>query len=156
VISSKPFLERRLTDFGTDMTYSISENLLYPVERALDFHRVKIYWSEFVNQEQAFLTSSLLTASAINDHVMQQPPSILTIKHLRDALKYLNSQISQLNARNFFSVMFTVITLGNMAAMFGDYSAASMHIRGLERIVSMQGGKEYLRDFPKFHFKINR
>ncbi|KAF1960782.1 hypothetical protein CC80DRAFT_544176 [Byssothecium circinans] len=140
------------------IAYSIESNLLYPVERCLDFyHATKNKYAGMVQQDESFLTSSLLTACSLNDNVMRRSmPSALTTQYLRKLLQRLNSQISNLNDGNIRSVVFTIITLGNVAAMFGDYPAASTHLQGLERIVSAHGGKKYLEEYPKFHFKIER
>ncbi|KAF2636854.1 hypothetical protein P280DRAFT_472739 [Massarina eburnea CBS 473.64] len=137
------------------MTYSVSANLLYPVERCLNFYRAVDYL-EIMCLDESFLLSSLLSACCMNDYVMGQSPSALTIRHLRKLLMRLNSQLSNVNSKNIWAVIFTVLTLGNVASVFSDYNAATMHIQGLERIVELHCGKEYLREYPKFHFKIDR
>ncbi|PVI06764.1 hypothetical protein DM02DRAFT_724086 [Periconia macrospinosa] len=138
------------------LIYSVSIDLLYPIEKCLEFPRMDNFL-EMMATNRAFLDLTLLITSAMNDFVHGSPASLLTTTHIRAALSHLNALISKPPTEdNLLTIVFLAIGLGNAATIFGDYAAASAHIRGLQQIATMKGGKEHLDKFPKFNFKISR
>ena len=110
-----------------------------------------------IAQNPALLDMTLLITSSIHDFVQRQSASVLTITHLRATLAHLNGLISNQSSKDhLMTIVFLALSLGNVAAIFGDYTAASAHIQGLQKIAMMQDGREYLDKFPKFNFKISR
>ena len=82
--------------------------------------------------------------------------SPLTCSHLRQTLLYLNAKLSDPAGHTLDSTIFMIITLAITAAMFEEHRVTSTHIRGLQEIVKLRGGYEFLKSFPKIHFKIER
>ena len=141
---------------GTDMVYSALTDVFYPVERCLDFPRIANHM-RMVRESEPTLKACLVSACFMNDyHAERSAPSALTTRHLGDLLLHINSEISNLNDGNIEFVVFSIIALANAAVLFGDHHAARTHLRGLEKVVGTGGGRKYLLQYPKFHFKINR
>ncbi|CAI6339514.1 unnamed protein product [Periconia digitata] len=138
------------------LTFSVSIDLLYPVGKCLKYPPIDNFMV-LMMKNPPLLELTLLITHSIHDFVLQRSPSVLTITHLRKTLAHLNALITQHpSEENIFIIVFLALGLGNMAAMFGDYSATSAHIQGLQRIATIKGGKEHLERFPKFNFKISR
>lgn len=103
---------------------------MFPVERFIKFPPMDNYML-LMAQNPALLDVSLLMTSSIHDFVQRKPPSVLTITHLRATLAHLTSLISdQCEKDSILTIVFLAIALGNVSALFGDYSAASAHIQG--------------------------
>ena len=54
------------------------------------------------------------------------------------------------------AVLFVVINLAILAAVYGDWEAAAAHFAGLRKIVQLRGGMGFLLTRPKLHFKLDR
>jgi hypothetical protein len=129
-----------------------------PLELCVDFDIARAIEFEFLFSNSTFLNAVLFTSSAINDlsTPSRQEPSKESSFHLRRTLLALNSQLDEKEAHLMDSTLLVVITLALLAAVFGDWVAASAHIAGLHRIVDLCGGLTYLRSRSKLHYKIDR
>lgn len=54
------------------------------------------------------------------------------------------------------TIMIVIMTLAFLATMFEDLDAGSAHIEGLQQLVHLRGGRQFLMENPKTYFKIER
>ncbi|KAK5700215.1 hypothetical protein LTR17_023124 [Elasticomyces elasticus] len=85
---------------------------------------------------------------------MKRPPSKTTLFHLEKTLGSLNHTLGTSWGRHSDAIIWIILTLAWLAAVFGDQAAAATHMAGLRRLVELRGGQEYLRQQPKQHFKV--
>ncbi|KAI8181834.1 hypothetical protein K4K51_001578 [Colletotrichum sp. SAR 10_75] len=80
----------------------------------------------------------------------------LTQFHLRRTISLLNKSLSQKNSHENEVIFHVILTLAMIASLWGDFDSAAVHLSGLQQIVRLRGGLEYLHRFPKLHFKLDR
>lgn len=129
-----------------------------PLEHCVHFPVVETGCFDWLFRDAAFLHALLLTSSMMTDFAnsMPQQPGRKTYFHLRKTIALLNDKIGEQDAHKKDSTLYVVVTLAMMAAVFGDWPAASAHIAGLRSIVKLRGGIRYLKSRPKLHFKLDR
>ncbi|KAF2003791.1 hypothetical protein P154DRAFT_486527 [Amniculicola lignicola CBS 123094] len=137
------------------LAISATSNLLYPVERCIDLHNAQDY-VRWLSQDAGFVHITLFTTCAIDDFMQHQAPTTLTLQYLRQSLVYVNSKLSEHEGYKLDTIIVVVMTLAFMGTMFEDLDAASAHIKGLQRLVQLRGGHQYLMKNPKIYFKIER
>jgi hypothetical protein len=142
-------------DRYVDESYSSQVHALYPLEHHLAYDRPN--YAQYLASDVAFVHAMLLTVSAINDVAATNVrPSALTRVHLRNTLHYLSERLSEAHSYTIDSTITVILTLGHVAALFGDSDAATVHLKGLARIVELRGGAGWLARVPKFHAKFDR
>jgi len=134
------------------------EHALSPLKDCVDFSATETKCFEWLFYDASFLNALLLLGSALNDFSLcdQPQPGIKTYKYLHRTIVLLNEKLSEHDAHTSDSVLYVVITLAMLGAVFGDWRAASAHIAGLHKIVQLRGGLRYLEERPKLHFKLDR
>ncbi|KAH0425525.1 hypothetical protein CcaCcLH18_10908 [Colletotrichum camelliae] len=131
----------------------------YPVEHIVNLPRspnseaLSFSW---ILQDQIFLHSILFCSSAIQDRTKYAPSGKLTQFHLRRTISLLNKSLSQKNSHENEAIFHVILTLAMIASLWGDHDSAGVHLSGLQQIVRLRGGLEYLHRFPKLHFKLDR
>lgn len=110
----------------------------------------------WLSQDAGFVHITLFTTCAIDDFALHQSPTPLTLQYLRKALSYVKAKISEHEGYKADTILIVVMTLAFMATMFEDLDAAGAHIEGLQQLVELRGGHNYLKDNPKTYFKIER
>ncbi|CAI0645160.1 unnamed protein product [Colletotrichum noveboracense] len=131
----------------------------YPVEHIVNLPRspnseaLSFSW---ILQDQIFLHSILFCSSAIQDRTKYAPSGKLTQFHLRRTISLLNKSLSQKNSYENEAIFHVILTLAMIASLWGDFDSAAVHLSGLQQIVRLRGGLEYLHRFPKLHFKLDR
>ena len=116
----------------------------------------KTAWFHWLSLDVAYLQSILLSASAINDFIMQRPFAKTTYFHLKKTIAFLNKRLSDSAVSLQDSTVAVAITLAGSADISGDYAAARAHIEGLKQMVRLRGGLEGFRDDTKLRIKIRR
>ncbi|PSN65089.1 hypothetical protein BS50DRAFT_622392 [Corynespora cassiicola Philippines] len=137
------------------LAISATSNLLYPVERCIDLHKVEDY-VRWLSQDAGFVHITLFTTCAIDDFALHQQPTALTVQYLNKALSYVNKKLSETEGYKADTILIIVMTLAFVATMFQDLDAVSAHIGGLRQLVQLRGGRQYLISNPKTYFKIER
>ncbi|EQB53628.1 hypothetical protein CGLO_06632 [Colletotrichum gloeosporioides Cg-14] len=131
----------------------------YPVEHVVNLPRspnseaLSFSW---ILQDQIFLHSILFCSSAIQDRTKYAPSGKLTQFHLRRTISLLNHSLSQKNSHENEAIFHVILTLAMIASLWEDFDSAAVHLSGLQQIVRLRGGLEYLHRFPKLHFKLDR
>ncbi|CAM1501323.1 Fc.00g104850.m01.CDS01 [Cosmosporella sp. VM-42] len=126
----------------------------YTIERCIDFDIYRNNNPALLLFDDVFFHSILLTTYALHDFSMRRPLAKTSRFYLGRTLALLNEQLSDDKAYMLDSTMYVMLCLTVMACIFGDYTATSAHISGLQRIVHLRGGFEYLRLQHKLHFKL--
>ncbi|KAI1842911.1 hypothetical protein JX266_010929 [Neoarthrinium moseri] len=129
---------------------------MYPVELCVDFDLSRSLWFQWVFSDLAYLYCVLFGASAMEDYMMNESSSSLTLSHLRSTIKNLNANLSDTVLSQCDSTVAVIITLAMVAGMFDDQASALAHVAGLKRIVQLRGGLDGFRHNAKLHIKIGR
>jgi hypothetical protein len=137
------------------LAYSALKSVVYPIERCVHFNTDPDAYKAWLCTDKAYLHSVLLAASAMRDYMARRPFSIDTLFHLRRAITHLNHQLTEKDAFRSDPVLWCVITLASLSAMFLDHAAGLAHLSGLRRIVDLRGGQVFLRSNPKKSFKLS-
>jgi len=139
--------------------YNITDQALSPLDRCVDFDRVENVSFQSLVSDAASLQCILCAGYARNDLVLSTrngQPGKMTLLHLRRTLALLRAKIDCSNVVGDEAILYIVMQLALLAAMFGDWSAAAAHVAGLHRIIQLRGGEDFLRTRSKLHFKIDR
>lgn len=139
--------------------YNVIDQALSPLDRCVDFGCIESSSFEWIFSDTIFLHSVLCASSAVNDFMglhWDGKPGRKTVFHLRETLSLLQVKMRDECVYQDESVMFVIINLTLLAAVFGDWQATAVHFKGLHRIVELRGGLEFLKARPKLHFKLDR
>ncbi|KAK5674856.1 hypothetical protein LTS10_012593 [Elasticomyces elasticus] len=139
---------------STFLSYNATKQTTFQFEKCVDFDIVHDAYLPWLFQDKAFLHSTLLAVVALQDLRMKRPPSKTTLFHLKKTLGSLNHTLGTSWGHHSDAIIWIILTLAWLAAMFGDQAAAATHMAGLRRLVQLRGGQEYLRQQPKQHFKL--
>ncbi|KAK4952428.1 hypothetical protein LTR10_009234 [Elasticomyces elasticus] len=139
---------------STFLSYNATKQTTFQLEQCVDFDIVHDAHLPWLFQDKAFLHSTLLAVAALQDLRMKRPPSKTTLFHLKKTLGSLNHTLGTSWGHHADAIIWIILTLAWLAAMFGDQAAAATHMTGLRRLVELRGGQEYLRQQPKQHFKL--
>lgn len=139
--------------------YNVANQALSPLDRCVDFDCIESASFEWLFSDTAFLHSVLCASYAINDFMVPEwdgKPGRKTVFHLRETLSLLQIKLRNEHVYQDEPVLYVVINLALLAAVFGDWEAAAAHFKGLHKIVQLRGDLEFLRTRPKLHFKLDR
>ncbi|CAO2650219.1 Nn.00g015110.m01.CDS01 [Neocucurbitaria sp. VM-36] len=140
-------------------TYNVINQALTPLDRCVDFDYIESTSSQWLFSDSAFLHSILSASYAVNDLVMPRwdgQPGMHVTLHLRETLALLATKMENSHVYEDEAVLFVVINLALLAAVYSDWKAAGAHFAGLYKIVHLRGGMSFLRTRPKLHFKLDR
>jgi hypothetical protein len=76
--------------------------------------------------------------------------------HLHRTITILNRKLSEEDDYLKDSTLNVVLTLCITACALGDRSSLRAHLMGLQQIVKLRGGLDFLRKRPMLHFRINQ
>jgi hypothetical protein len=139
--------------------YNVTDQTLTPLDRCLDFDCIESASFEWLFSDTAFLHSILCASYAIHDFMsleFELKPSRKTIYHMRETLLLLQLKMRDECVYEDESLLYVVINLALLAAVYGDWEAAAAHLNGLHRIVQLRGGVKFLAARPEVHFKLDR
>lgn len=148
---------RHLLNMG--MVQNFTKSSVTPLERCVDFDKFDSIPFRLVFTDAAYLNSILCSTSAIHDlasPTWNGQPGRTTALYLCKTLSLLRDRVGQRNVMEDEAMLYAVIQLAVLAAVFGDWEAAIAHISGLQKIVQLRGGIEFLRARPKLRFKLDR
>ncbi|KAF2024508.1 hypothetical protein EK21DRAFT_78556 [Setomelanomma holmii] len=140
-------------------TYNVANPSTTPLDRCVDFDTFENVSFQWFFLDAAFLHSVLFATYAVDDLISPDwngQPREKTLFHLRKTLKLLSQKVAAPGAHKDEASLNIVVQLGLVAACFGDWCAAIAHLTGLHKIISLRGGRDFLRTRPKLHFKIDR
>lgn len=139
--------------------YDLASQSMSPLDRCVDFDRVENASFLWLYSDATFLHCVLSASYAVNDLVMPTwngQPGKKVVTHLCETLSLLGKKMEEHNVHEDEVVLYVVIILTLLSAVYGDWTAASAHFAGLRRIVHLRGGVEFLRTRPMIHFKLDR
>ncbi len=131
-----------------------------PLDRYVDFDdSIESIFFDSLFTDALCLHSVLSTAYAVAD--LSKPdcnglPSRKVSSHLRETLGLLARKMDDAKAAQDESILFVVLNLALLAALYGDWMAAAAHYAGLQRIIQLRGGLQFVRARPKLFLKLCR
>ncbi|KAF1849031.1 uncharacterized protein K460DRAFT_330563 [Cucurbitaria berberidis CBS 394.84] len=139
-------------------TYNVA-NPPSPLDRCVDFDYIESASFQWYFSDAVFLHSILFVSYAINDLVLPSwdgQPGRKMVSHLRKTLALLARKMETINVHEDEAVLHVVINLALLAVIYDDWKAAAAHFAGLQKIVQLRGGVDFLRSRPKLHLKLDR
>jgi hypothetical protein len=133
-----------------------AKKTMYPLELCVDFELCRSLWFQWMFHDAAYLQSVLFGTSATHDMLTQRPPTRSTFSHMRQAIAYLNKDLSNSGAFIKDSTVAVVVQLAMFAIMSKDPASVKTHMFGLKRIVRLRGGLDSFRHDAKLFMKIGR
>ena len=142
----------------TVMTSRAVHFSISPLELCVDFDFAYSHEFDRLFYDSSFLSAALFTSSAINDLAIssRRQPSRESACYLGQTLSILSTNLDLKDAHRADSTMIVIMALALLSVVFGDWTAVSVHLTGLHRIVELCGGLKFLRQRPKMHYKIER
>lgn len=139
--------------------YNVSNQAFTPLDRCVNFDCIESASFQWLFSDAAFLHSTLSASYAVNELVMPTwdgQPGRNVVSHLRETLVLLARKMETINVHEDEAVLYVVINLAILAAVYGDWEAAAAHFAGLYKIVQLRGGMDFLRSRSKLYFKLDR
>lgn len=139
--------------------YNVANQAMTPLDRCVDFDCIDSVSFQWLFSDAAFLHSILAACYAVNDLMAPTwtgQPGQRVVANLQKTLALLAERLDICDVHEDEAVLYVVVNLAVLAAIYGDWEAAAAHFRGLHRIVQLRGGFKFLKSRPKLHFKLDR
>jgi hypothetical protein len=141
--------------------YDITNRSLSPFDCCVDFESMAGHMVRFekLHSDKLFVNSIMATGHALNDFKVlgdRASPTKQTMQHLHNTLSLLRVGLQSPLAYQDESIIHAVIILAMLAGGYQQWAAAVAHLRGLQKIVQLNGGSEFLARWPKLQFKLGR
>lgn len=139
--------------------YNVSNQPMTPLTQCVDFDELDAPSFQWLYTDEAFVHSVLCSSYAVNDFTLPSwngQPGRDVVTHMGRTLALLAKKMDAVDAHQDEVVLCIIINLVILAAIYGDWKAASAHFAGLQKIVQLRGGITYLKTRSKLHFKLDR
>lgn len=139
--------------------YNVMDTGRTPLDRCVDLDCLESTSFSWLFTDSAFLHSVLSSSFANND--FRNPGwngrlSQKTIFHVQETLSLLQIKMQDPLAYQDDTALQAILNLTLMAAVDGDWIAASAHLGGMKKIVHLRGNESFLVTRPLLHFKLDR
>jgi hypothetical protein len=141
--------------------YDITNMSFSPFDRCVNFESIPGHITPFekLHSDKLFVNSITATGHALNDFKVPEKsgsPSTQTMQHVQNTLTLLRVKLQSPLAYQEESIIHTVLNLAMLAGGYKQWGATTAHLRGLQRIIQLNGGPEFLVRWPKLQFKLER
>lgn len=159
-----PSLEMQLLNPGSSLVveafaFDITNRSLSPFDACVAFESIPGHMTPFseLRSDALFMHSIMATGTALHDFAIKTPgPTRQTAVQLHNTLSLLRVKLLDPLAYREEAVVHAVLSLAMLAGGFGHWGATVVHLQGLQRIVRLNGGAEFLARWPKLCFKLGR
>ncbi|KAF2996738.1 hypothetical protein E8E13_006272 [Curvularia kusanoi] len=139
--------------------HSFLDEEVTPILRCVELDCLESSSFSWIFTDTAYMHSVLSTSYAIDDFRSPQwsgKPSPKTMFHLQEAISMLRVKMKTESVHEDETILRVIMNLALLAAVFGDWSAAAAHFKGLQKIVQLRGNLTFLRQRRTLHFKLDR
>lgn len=141
--------------------YNITNRSLSPFDCCVDFESIAGHMVPFdkLHSDKLFVNSIMATGHALNDFKFlgdRASPTKQTMQHLHNTLSLLRVGLQSPLAYQDESIIHAVLNLAMLAGGYQEWAAAVSHLRGLQKIIRLNGGPEFLARWLKLQFKLGR
>ena len=159
-----PSPEMQLLNPGSSLVveafaFDITNRSLSPFDACVAFESIPGHMTPFseLRSDALFMHSIMATGTALHDFAIKTPgPTRQTAVQLHNTLSLLRVKLLDPLAYREEAVVHAVLSLAMLAGGFGHWGATVVHLQGLQRIVGLNGGAEFLARWPKLCFKLGR
>ncbi len=127
-----------LTAPGAVLT--VMKDVMYPIERCLDFDSAVIPRFTYLIQDEAYVHSLLLVAYSYFDILRRRRPGNRAVMHMGKTINSLRHNLEKDDLATADSTLFVVLALALIADFSGDSEAAKNHMDGLSKMLKLRGG----------------
>jgi hypothetical protein len=141
--------------------YDITNRSLSPFDCCVNFESIAGHMVPFekLHSDKLFVNSIMATGHALNDFKVlgdRASPTEQTMQHLHNTLSLLRVVLQNSLAYQDESIIHAVLSLAMLAGGYQEWAAAVTHLRGLQKIIRLNGGSAFLARWPKLQFKLGR
>jgi hypothetical protein len=139
--------------------YDLTNRSLSPFECCIDFESMAGHMVPFekLQSDELFVHSIIVAGYALRDFSRKSPsPTQQTMWHLQTTLSLLRVKLQSPFAYQEESIIHAVLNLAMLAGGFSQWTATIVHLNGLQRIIRLRGGAEFLAKWPKLQLKLGR
>ncbi|KAL3468981.1 hypothetical protein BJX99DRAFT_92672 [Aspergillus californicus] len=138
-VSSRWYMPRLLKHFCEGLGVSH-----LPVEANSTAYQIQTLWVQGALSEPCLFHATLYAGSSHFDFLQGGKPSSITLYHQSEAIRMLNTRLSNPTTAMDDRTIVAVIPLAFFADLNGDQAAADIHRAGLWKLVEMRGGLDKL------------
>lgn len=143
--------------------YDITNRSLSPFDCCVDFDSIAGHMLplEKLHSDQVFVHSILATGYALHDFKVigksiSISPTHKTLQHLQSTLALLRVKLQSPLAYQQESIIHAILNLAMLAGGYRQWGASIAHLNGLQKIIRLNGGSDFLAKWPKLRFKLDR
>ena len=139
--------------------YDITNRSLSPFDCCVDFESIPGHLVPFekLQSNKIFVHSIMATGHALNDFSVKSPsPTQQTMRYLHNTMSVLRAKLQSPLAYRDEVIVHAVLNLAMLAGGFSHWAATVVHLQGLQKIIRLNGGRDFLAKWPKLQFKLER
>lgn len=141
--------------------YDITNWSLSPFDCCVNFESIAGHMVPFekLQSNKLFLNSIMATGYALHDFKVlgkSASPTPKTTQHVQNTLSLLQASFQDPIAYREEWIIHAVLNLAMLAAGYNQWAATVVHLRGLQKIIHLNGGLQLLARWPKLQFKLDR
>jgi hypothetical protein len=141
--------------------YDFTNRSFSPFDCCVNFESIAGHITPFgkLSSDKLFANSIIATGYALDDFTVlgkSASPTQQTMQHLNNTLSLLRVKLQDPSAHREESIIHAVLNLAMLAGGYKQWAATTSHLRGLEQIVRLNGGPNFLAKWPKLQFKLGR
>jgi len=141
--------------------YDVTNRSLSPFDCCVSFESITGHVVPFekLHSDKLFVNSIMATGHALNDFKVpgnSASPTKQTMQHLHNTLSLLQTRLQSTLAYQQESIIHAVLNLAMLAGGYQQWAAVVAHLRGLQKIIQLNGGPAFLARWPKLQFKLDR
>jgi hypothetical protein len=153
-LDSKDLVVEAFAHDITNMSFS-------PFDCCVNFESIAGHIMPFkeLHSDNLFLHSIMATGHALNDFEVKEKsrsPTQQTMQHVQNTLVLLRARLQNPLAYEDESIIHTVLNLAMLSGGYAQWTPTIVHLHGLQNIVRLNGGTEFLAKWPKLQFKLGR
>jgi hypothetical protein len=108
----------------------------------VDVHTDDLWLSATLTQDELFFRTVDLMMASSNDLIYGCGLTNRARRKMTELLPMLNQRLAQPDSHQEGVVLYVVGILASLATLFGDYASASVHAKGVSRILQLRGRSE--------------
>lgn len=108
----------------------------------VDVHTDDLWLSGTLTQDELFFRAMDLMVASSNDLIYGCGLTNRARRKMTELLPMLNQRLAQPDSHKEGISLYVVGILASMATLFGDYASASVHAKGISRIIQLRGRSE--------------
>ncbi|KAK7750566.1 hypothetical protein SLS62_007542 [Diatrype stigma] len=141
-----------------DTTYNIIKRSTYLAYTFVNYQSIDQVTCQWLFQNDLTFVHAIMSVISVFKDPRRGSWSPSTHFHLQRTIRHLNEELSRGTAVSLrrSSTIYIVGLLAVVAAILGNYAELGVHLSGLQQIVQLCGGRDFLHSMPGLHFELER